>query len=226
SDYFYPIVSFEDPKYTITMPHKQVIYTSLDAFYHAYEAATGRDSSPFALMFAEEASKLIMRWLPIASKDPKNIEARYWLLYASMLAGIAIDNSRAHIIHAIENVLSGINTDLPHGAGLAMIGPAAIMYIHRAVPEHSCRTIRHIDPSLRPVEEDAEKAGKVVMMFERSVGFDEKLYDYGFTEKEVQIIVNTVVNVLSHNLRLTPFNVDIETIKSIYLRSLQGIDVM
>lgn len=223
SDYFYPIASLEDPKYTTTMPLKQVLYTTLDAFYHAYEAATGRDSSPFALMIAEEASRLITRWLPIALKDPKNIEARYWLLYASMLAGIAIDNSRAHIIHAIENVLSGINTDLPHGAGLAMIGPAAIVYIHRAVPEHSHRILRHIDPSLRPNEEDAEKAGKAVMIFEKSVEFNEKLSDYGFSEKDMQDIVNIVVNVLSHNLRLTPFNVDAETIKSIYLNSLQSI---
>ncbi|MEM1644307.1 MAG: iron-containing alcohol dehydrogenase [Ignisphaera sp.] len=220
SDYFYPMVSFEDPRYTITMPLKQVLYTAIDAFYHAYEAATGRDSSPFVFMIAEEASRLIVRWLPIALKDPKNIEARYWLLYASMLAGIAIDNSRAHIIHAIENVLSGINTDLPHGAGLAMIGPAAVMYIHRAVPEHSYRILRQIDPSLRPNEEDAEKASRAVIIFEKSVEFNEKLSDYGFSEKDVEIIVNTVVNVLSHNLKLTPFNVDVEVIKSIYLNSL------
>jgi alcohol dehydrogenase len=220
SEHFYPLATFEDPRYALTLPLKQVIYTSLDAFYHAYESATGRDTSSFALMLAEEAAKLISKWLQIAVKEPINLEARYWLMYASMLAGMAIDSSRAHIIHAIENVLSGINTDLPHGAGLAMLGPTSATYIHSAVPELSYRILRHIYPSIRPVKDDAEKASKAIDIFQKLLGFNERLSIYGFDEKHADIVVKTVINVLKYSLRLVPFDVDSEIIKSIFLKSL------
>lgn len=220
SEHFYPVVCFEDPRYTVTLPLNQVVYTSLDAFYHAYESATGRDTSPYALMLAEEAVQHIVKWLPIAVKSPNNLEARYWLMYASMLAGMAIDSSRAHLIHAIENVISGINTDLPHGAGLAMLGPSATVFIHNAVPEYSSRILKHVYPSIRPVKDDAEKAGKAVELFQKLVGFNERLSDYGFDEKFADIVVDTVVNVLKYNLRLAPFDVEAEVIKSIFLKSL------
>jgi len=220
SEYFYPMVSFNDPRYTLTMPHEQIVFTSLDAFYHVYEAATGRDVTPFALMLAEETVKLIAQWLPIAVKEPQNLEARYWLMYAAMLAGIAIDNSRAHLIHAIENVLSGLNTKLAHGAGLAILGPRVIPYLHRVLPENSYRLMRYLDPDIRPVAEDAEKAAKALARFQESVGFKESLRDYGFTESDAETIANTVTTVLSYSLRLVPFTVDADMIKTIYLESL------
>lgn len=220
SEYFYPVASFNDPRYTLTMPYKQIIYTTLDAFYHAYEAVTGRDCSPYVLLIAEEVAKIIARWLPIAIENPKDLETRYWLLYVSMLAGIAIDNSRAHLIHAIENVLSGINTNLPHGAGLAMIGPHVTKYIHKAVPENSYRILKYLDPDIRPTEEDAERASEAVMKFQRLVGFNERLSDYGFTHSDARYIIDVVFNVLSYGMKLTPFNVDEDIIKTVYLKSL------
>ncbi|MEM1916567.1 MAG: iron-containing alcohol dehydrogenase, partial [Ignisphaera sp.] len=220
SEYLYPLVSVNDPRYTLSLPQKQIIYTALDAFYHAYEAATGKNTSPFVLTLSEEITKHIVNWLPIAIKDPNNIEARYWLLYSSMLAGIAIDNSRAHVIHAIENVLSGINVDFPHGAGLAILGPQAAVYIHRAVPEYSYRVLRYIDPSIRPLKDDAEKAGKAIAEFQQMLGFEEKLSDYGFKEEDADIVVDTVFKALGYSLRLAPFDVREDDIRNIYLKSI------
>lgn len=221
SDHFYPIASFEDPRYTVSMPHKQVVYTSLDAFYHAYEAATGKNTSPYVLLLAEEIVKVIAQWLPIAVRDQKNLEARYWLMYASMLAGIAIDNSRAHIIHVIENVLSGMNTGLPHGAGLAILGPTAAIYIHSAVPQYSYRVLRHLDPSITPSKDGAQKACEAIAKFQASIGFSEKLEDYGFSERDAEDVAGVALDVLGYGLRLTPFDVDRDVVKTIYLRSLR-----
>uniref|UniRef100_A0A7J3MWF4 Iron-containing alcohol dehydrogenase n=1 Tax=Ignisphaera aggregans TaxID=334771 RepID=A0A7J3MWF4_9CREN len=220
SEYLYPLASIDDPRYTLSLPQKQIVYTALDAFYHAYEAATGKDTSPFVLTLAEEITKHVVNWLPIAIKDPNNIEARYWLLYSSMLAGIAIDNSRAHIIHAIENVLSGINVNLPHGAGLAILGPQATIYIHRAVPEYSYRVLRYIDSGIRPSRDDAEKVGKAITEFQQMLGLKEKLSDYGFKEEDADTVVDAVFKALGYSLRLVPFNVREDDIRDIYLKSI------
>lgn len=70
-----------------------------------------------------------------------------------MIAGIAIDMSSTHIIHALEHVLSGLNHMLLHGCGLAIIGPYFIKYIHKAIPKASAYVLKKIDPSIKPLSE-------------------------------------------------------------------------
>ncbi|MDK6029118.1 iron-containing alcohol dehydrogenase [Ignisphaera sp. 4213-co] len=220
SDSIYPVISVDDPKYLVTLPMNQTLYTAFDAFYHALEAACGVDSSPYIVAIAEEAVRNIVSWLPKAIENPKNIEARYWLLYASMLAGIAIDNSRAHIIHAIENVLSGINTSLPHGSGLSMLGPSAVKHLYRVAPEPLHRLLRYIDSQLEPLPEHADKAAQAVKKFHKTMGFNENLKMYGFSEADADRVVDTVVNYLSYSLKLSPLEPSRELLKEIYLSAL------
>jgi alcohol dehydrogenase len=220
SEHMYPLTSVDDPQYLKTLPKSQTMYTAFDAFYHALEASCGVDSSPYVLALAEEAVKNIVTWLSVALKDPGNVEARYWLLYASMLAGVALDNSRAHIIHAVENVLSGVNTELPHGAGLAMLGPAAVKHLYKAVPEPLHRVLRHLDPGLEPSPTHAVRAAEAVKRFHVEMGFRENLRSYGFTEQEADRVVDTVLNYLGYALKLSPIEPSREVLVEMYLSAL------
>lgn len=220
SDYMYPTISIDDPRYLLTLPSTQTIYTTLDAFYHAVEASCSRNSSPYVVTIAEEVVKIIVNWLPKVVRNLNDLDGRSWLLYASMLAGIAIDNSRAHLIHAIENVLSGLNTSLPHGAGLAILGPSAISYLYTSEYENLYRVLRHLDPSLKPDPSDSMKVGEAIRGFQQSVGFNKKLSEYGFTVDDADRVIETVENVMSYALRLAPIEVSREIIKNIYLSAL------
>lgn len=186
----YPTVSIDDPRYTVTLPRDQTIYVSLDAFYHAYESATQPNSPPFVELLSVESIGLLREWLPRAVESPGSLEARYWLLYASMLAGIAIDVAGTHVNHLLEHELSGINPKLAHGCGLALLGPRVAYYTHRIAPHASARVLRPLDPSIKPVPEDAEKAMRAVAEFQRSVGFVERLSDYGLTEGDLPRIAS------------------------------------
>jgi len=216
----YPDVSFDDPRYTLTLPLNQTVYTSLDAFYHSYESATAKLTSPYITLLAGESVKLLIRWLPEAVRDLKNLEARYWLLYSSMLAGIVIDTSSTHIVHTIEHALSGLNPKLPHGCGLAIIGPRAAYYIHRAAPIESAEILRAIDPSIKPVAEDAEKAEEVVKKFQSSVGFEESLSDYGFSEKDVPRIISLIKTSLMYLAENAPLEFTDDVIRDIIIKNL------
>ncbi len=220
SDYVYPSISIDDPKYLKTLPKNQTIYTSLDALYHAIESSTSKTSSPYTEVLGEEAVKLIAKWLPIAVKEPENIEARYWLLYASMIAGIGIDHGRTHLIHAMEHALSGLKPELAHGAGLAIIGPYIVEHIYKHVPETMHRLLKHIDPSLRPVPEDAEKARNALIEFQKKVGFDEKLKDYGFKKGDFDKVAKLTMESLKYLVNLAPFDVDKDLLKDIYSKAL------
>ena len=217
----YPEVGIDDPKYLITLPRNQTIYTALDAFYHSYESATvGKSKSPYVRLLGKESIGLIRDWLPKALSNLRDIECRYWLLYSSLLAGMAIDHASTHIIHAIEHALSGIQPKLAHGAGLAIIGPRAIYYTHRAMPKESATVLRPIAPELKGVPEEAEEAARAVAEFQRSVGFEERLSDYGFGRDDVKEVIELVLGPLRHLSEETPFPVSEGIIKDIYLSSL------
>ncbi|MFP3220533.1 MAG: iron-containing alcohol dehydrogenase [Candidatus Marsarchaeota archaeon] len=185
----YPEASADDPHYLLSLPKDQTIYTALDAFYHSYEAVTRLGTTPPVELLTKEAISLIKQWLPSAVSDLKNEEARYWLLYASMLAGIAIDMEGTHIIHALEHQLSGANPKVPHGAGLAMLGPRSAYHTHSINPAKSAEVLKILDPTIRPVAEDATKAEKAIADFQAQVGFEQKLSDYGFTKDQLEVMV-------------------------------------
>ncbi len=217
----YPNVSFDNPKYLLTLPKNQTLYTSLDAFYHVYEAVTARTlGSPFVNMVGLEAVGLIKKWLPKALEKLSNMRARYWLHYASMLAGIAIDASSTHIIHAIEHVLSGINPKLPHGCGLGILGARSAYYIHKAKPKESAIVLKKLNPKIKPNTEHASEAEKTIEEFQRNLGFDKSLSDYGFTKKDLKTVEKLVFNQLKYLWDESPFELTKEIIKDIFEKSL------
>jgi alcohol dehydrogenase len=216
----YPDVSVDDPAYLLTLPKKHTIYTALDALYHAIEASTTVDSSPYSGMLSEEVVRLMVKWLPTAVREPKSLEARYWLLYASMLAGIAIDNARTHIIHGLEHALSGLRPKLAHGAGLAIIGPKLVRYTYRARPEVLSRVLKPLAPDLRGIEEEGEDVEKVLEEFQRSVGFEERLSDYGLSENDVDAAIGLVNKSLKWSLEEAPFEPTDKILRDVLLKSL------
>ncbi len=179
----YPDVSFDDPKYTLTLPSCQAVYTTIDAFFHAYEAVTAKTTNPFVETLSCEVARIIGENLP---KD-QGLEEKTKLMYASMIAGMALDLSPAHIVHAIEHALSGINPKLPHGCGLALIGARAIYWIHKHC-ENSAKILRCLTGREVRLAEEAEKAFRDFLM---EVGFVERLGDYVGRDdfKEVERIV-------------------------------------
>jgi len=213
----YPTVSFEDPVYTKTLNSKQTLYTTLDAFYHAYESATSKRTNLLVQSLAENAIINIAEYLKRTIEEPGSLETRTRLLYASMLAGISIDIAGgAHLNHAIEHGFSGYNPNLPHGAGLAMFGPMVVYYTHKVVPEISAKLLRCIDPSIKPISEDAEKAKRVVEEFQRSHGFNEKLSDYDIDKRDVEVIIDFVLRTINERYHvMMPFTVTRELIESI-----------
>ncbi|MFP3402046.1 MAG: iron-containing alcohol dehydrogenase [Acidilobus sp.] len=196
----YPRAAFDDPRYTLSMPMEQVLCTSFDALYHAYEAATTYGSSPLVWTLAEDSVRRIAENLPLAASNPKDETPRYWLMYASMISGVAIDLSPTNIIHQLENILSGLVPSLPHGCGLAIIGPALAPIVHSASPEVSTRLLRLLDPS---ASVSAETAGNILKRFAESVGFNKRLGDYGIGKDTVREAVRRAFSnpVIAERLR-------------------------
>jgi len=90
-----------------------------------------------------------------------------------------------------------------------------VYYTHRAAPELSAKALRFLDPEIKPLPEYAERAQKAVEEFQRSIGFEERLSDYGFTEKDLDKIVEYLFNRLRYMYSNTPFEVTADIVKDI-----------
>ena len=117
-DCIYPTFSIDDPQMCTKLSLNQTKYVSIDAVNHVIEAATSNVATPYTVTLARETIKLVAKYLPVALNNPEDVEARYYLLYASLLGGICFDNGLLHYTHALEHPLSAIKHDLSHGLGL------------------------------------------------------------------------------------------------------------
>lgn len=218
----YPNASFDDPVYTRTLDAKQTIYTSLDAFYHAYESATSKNSNLMVASLAREAVDHIASSLPVVINEPARLEHRSKLLFASMIAGMAIDIAGgSHLAHALEHGFSGLNPELPHGAGLAMLGARVVYYTHKAVPDVSAYVLKPLNPTIKPISEHAENAMKTVVEFQKSLGFDERLSDYGIGKDDLSAVLDFVERTIAEKYHANiPFPVDRGILETIVLEAL------
>ncbi len=222
-DCIYPLYSIDDPALMTGLAENQTRYVSIDAVNHVVEASTTKVASPYAIDLAISVVKLVKEYLPVALKDPTNLEARYFLAYAALIAGISFDNGLLHYTHALEHPLSGVNPNLTHGLGLAMLLPAVIKNIYTAKPATLADVLAPIVPGLTGCSCEAEKAALGVEKWLFSVGSTHKLEDEGFKAADVDKLVDLAFNTpsLGGLLGIAPTEATKESVRTIYTESLK-----
>ncbi|OGH99236.1 MAG: alcohol dehydrogenase [Candidatus Melainabacteria bacterium GWF2_32_7] len=223
-DCIYPLYSIDDPALMTKLPNEQTLYVSIDALNHVVEAATTKVASPYSILLAKETIRLISKYLPAAIKDPNDLTARYYLLYASLIAGISFDNGLLHFTHALEHPLSGVKPELAHGLGLSMLLPAIIKEIYPVTGQILADILSPVVPGLKGTPDEADKAAFGVEDWLFSVGVTSKLKDEGFTEGDIEKLTNLALETPSLGLLLSlaPTQSDKDVISKIYKESLNS----
>lgn len=220
-DCIYPIYSIDDPNLTTKLSTEQTKFVSIDAVNHVVEAATSKVASPFSITLAKETIRLVAKYLPTAIKNSDDLEARYYLLYASLLGGICFDNGLLHYTHALEHPLSAVKHDLSHGLGLAMLLPAVVENIY---PTKANVLADILEPivKLNGTKDEAKKASEGVYEWLKSVGVSQKLSDMGFSENDVEKLTNLAFTTpsLGGLLAIAPTEANKEAVMDIYKKSL------
>ena len=220
-DCIYPLYAIDDPALMTTLPKNQTLYVSVDAINHVVEAATTKVTNPFDILLAKETIRLIAKYLPVALENPEDLEARYYLLYASLIAGTSFDNGLLHFTHALEHPLSGVKPELTHGLGLGMLLPAVIKNIYPARSNTLADILSPIVDGLTGDVAEADKAAKGVRSWLNSVGITEKLSDMGYVESDIDKLTNLAFETpgLAGLIGLAPVEGTREVVRSIYVDS-------
>ncbi len=126
-----PKVSFLDPTNTYTVNEYQTACGAADMISHILEVYFNMEQDLYMLdCVMEGLLKTIIKYAPIAMKEPSNYEARANLMWASSWAiNGFIDGGKcqAWSCHPIEHEISAIY-DITHGLGLAIITPRWMEY--------------------------------------------------------------------------------------------------
>lgn len=223
-DCLYPYASIDDPKLMQGLSPKQTLFVSIDAINHAVEAATSKVASPLAISLAYETIKNVVKYLPKIIKNPSDLEARYFLTYAAMLGGVSFDNGLLHLTHALEHPLSGMKPQLTHGLGLAILLPSVIKYAYSGKPHIFAYILSPIVEGLKGEASEAQDVANAVEKWLFEMGATQKLADEGFSEAEIDKIVDLTFNTPSLDLLLSiaPIEATKEVVGSIFRESLQG----
>lgn len=127
-----PYASIIDPTYMMTLPATQTAAGAIDAFSHALENYFCADNDTFMQdAISEAVMKTVIKYAPIALKEPTHYDARANLAWASTLAlnGLTgVGKPGTWAVHAIEHELSAYY-DLTHGIGLAILIPVWLGFI-------------------------------------------------------------------------------------------------
>ena len=119
-DVLVPKLAIVDSSFTVGTPKSVTSATGLDALTHAVEAYTSRKAFSMTDTLAVSAVKRIMKYLPIAYREPDDSLAREQMSIAALEAGICINNSSVTIVHGMSRPIGAL-FHVPHGMSNAML---------------------------------------------------------------------------------------------------------
>ncbi len=213
----YPRVAIIDPQLTLSMDRRLTAITGVDALMHALESLTNRLSNAFAEELAIRAIQLIREWLPVAVEEPNSLQARIYMSYASMLAGIAIDKKRVALIHGMEHPVSAHYPQVAHGEGLAALAVAVSDYNYRGNPQKYA-----LFAELMGYEPKPHMAVKALEDFLEKVGLRISLRELGVERDNLEKLTEDVYMLSRSLFSINPVEPTTEDIYKLYERAYEG----
>ena len=190
----FPAVALLDPNLSLTMPRHVTVSTGLDALSQAMEGVVSRRCTPLCDLLALEACRIIAQWLPRAVEDgaahrrvastarvasTDNIEARSWMLYASMLAGCVIAHTGTTLVHGMGYYFT-LEYGLPHGLANGLLLAPSFEFTARYRPDKvaAIATALGADATAAPNEVGAT-IGRAIHAFLARIGVSPAAKDAG-----------------------------------------------
>jgi len=129
NEVIYPVHSFLDPSYTLSVPANHTSYGIVDLIIHCLAAWFGEGDASLSDRFVLSIIKEAMEYGPALNKNPGDFELRARIMWA---ATNALNNMTMYArksgdwgVHALGHTLSFLY-DTPHGASLSIMSPAWI----------------------------------------------------------------------------------------------------
>lgn len=134
-----------DPSLVLGLPPKLTAATGTDALAHNLEAFCTPGFHPMADGIAIEGLRLIKQWLPIAVKEPGNIEARANMMAAATMGATAFQKGLG-AVHSLSHPVGAIY-GAHHGLLNAIFMPYVLVFNREYIEEKMERLATYLDCS-------------------------------------------------------------------------------
>lgn len=123
----YPKAAIVDPVLTYDLPESVTVSSGLDAISHALESIWNRNASPMSLTLATQSLRLSLDALPRLKLNGHDYQARNSMMQASLMAGLAISQTRTALSHSLSYPLT-MEFDIPHGIACSFALPEVLEF--------------------------------------------------------------------------------------------------
>lgn len=191
-----PKVSFLDPTVTYSVNAFQTACGSADIMAHIFDVYYFSKKPKMDMLdrVMEEILRTVIKFGPIAVKEPENYEARANLMWASSWGlndFLQTGSFEAATCHAMEHELSAFY-DITHGLGLAILTPRWFTYI---LDEENAPQFKRfgvnlfgIDPLLSDMEGAKAAIARLYDFYFKDLGLQSTLTEIGINDVNFKIM--------------------------------------
>jgi alcohol dehydrogenase class IV len=216
----YPAVALCDPELTAGLPPALTASTGMDALAHAIECYTNKACQPISGALALSAIRLIGAHLEAAVSKGQNREARYGMLLASTMAGMAMNPTRLGLAHALAMPLGSWDLKIPHSLAIAVTLPIVMEFNAPAAPRRFADVARALGAAESDCSDDdaAERASIAVRRLADAIRIPTGLGMLGLSEALVPRVVEEAMK--SGNVIVNPRATTCDDLASLLRRAL------
>jgi alcohol dehydrogenase class IV len=209
-----PDVAIGDPELTTSLPAHITAATGMDALTHALESYVNKVTQPISEALSIQSMKMIARSLRTAVAQGDNLEARYDMLLASLIAAMAFNPTRLGLSHALAIPL-GAHFHIPHGTVNAILLPEVMQYnlIGNLGKFKEIAQIFDMPTDGLSTRDAAEQSVIAIRQLKHDVGITQTLSDYGVTEGDLDLIAKEAM--VSGNVPVNPRMPTLEDLKQL-----------
>lgn len=213
-----------DPELTLTLPPKLTASTGLDALVHAIESYTSKMSYALTEVLALESIRSISSNLRQAVYAGDNIQARVAMMYGSLVAGLAFNNTRLGNVHAMSHPLSA-KYHVPHGVANSVLLPYVMEFNLPANPEKFANIAKAMGENIidsEPLMKNAYKAVEAVKQLSKDLNIPADFSEYNIDKKDILLMSNDAMK--SGNILVNPRKTNIEDIKFLFEKTIGRLE--
>ena len=186
----FPLHSFLDPKYTVSVPKNYTAYGIADLMAHCLEAWFGEGDSTLTDRFIIDILKEAMEYGPQLLDNLDNYNLRAKIMYAATVAlnGMTVNGKKSGDwgVHGLGHSLSALY-DIPHGASLTIAYPAWL----RIINDRTGR-VEYLGYELFGIKNSADTIKKLEEFF-LSINCPIRLKDVNVKKDKKQEIFNSFI---------------------------------
>ena len=193
-----PKFAILNPKFTFTLPKKQMVAGIYDIFNHICEQYFSGEDDNTSDYISEALMKSVIHSSRIAIQNPEDYEARSNIMWAATWALntlVSRGKSTDWMVHMLGQAV-GAYTDATHGMTLSAVSLPYYRYIMPYGLSKFCRfavNVWEVDPAGKADEQVAREGLSCMEVWMKELGLTMNLHELGATEEMLHGIANGTI---------------------------------